>query len=107
MANGFYKLETYVPETHAEALKAALAAAGAGKLGNYDSCFWECAGTGQFRPLPGSRPFLGETGVVEHVAERKLEMLVEAASLKAVLAALKAAHPYETPAYQYWPVQLD
>ena len=103
----YYKLEVYVPATHAETLKAALAAAGAGKLGNYDSCIWECAGTGQFRPLPGSHPFLGETGRVETVSEHKLEMLVEAASLEPVLKALKTAHPYETPAFQFWPVQLD
>lgn len=107
MATQCYKLEIYVPATHAEALKTALAAAGAGKLGNYDSCFWECAGTGQFRPLPGSNPFLGTAGAVEKVAEHKLETLVEAAKLQAVLAALKLAHPYETPAFQYWPVQLD
>jgi len=103
----YYKLEVYVPATHAGTLKAALAAAGAGKLGNYDSCFWECAGSGQFRPLPGSNPFLGKTGAVEEVAEHKLETLVEAARLESVLAALKAAHPYETPAFHYWPVQLD
>ena len=103
----YYKLEVYVPATHAETLRAALAAAGAGQLGHYDSCFWECAGIGRFRPLPGSNPFLGEPGVVEQVAEHKLETLVEAAKLEAVLAALKAAHPYETPAFHYWPVQLD
>ncbi len=107
MKNRYYKLEIYVPTTHAEMLKAALAAAGAGRLGNYDSCIWECAGTGQFRPLPGSDPFLGKTGEVERVAEHKLEMLVEAETISAVLAALKLAHPYETPAFQYWPVQLD
>lgn len=103
----YYKLEVYVPATHAEELKAALAAAGGGELGNYDSCIWECVGVGQFRPLPGSTPFLGEEGVVEKVVEHKLELLVSAAKIKVVLAALKEAHPYETPAYQYWPVQLD
>ena len=102
----FFKIEIYVPATHAEPLRAAIAAAGAGRLGNYDSCIWSTAGTGQFRPLAGSRPFLGTEGAVETVAETKLEMIVERPLLDAVLKALRAAHPYETPAFQYWPVQL-
>ncbi|MBS1371826.1 MAG: NGG1p interacting factor NIF3 [Lentisphaeria bacterium] len=102
----YFKLELYVPAGYAGKLKAALSEAGAGKLGNYDSCIWECAGTGQFRPLPGSRPFLGETGKIEQAAESKLETVVGADCLEAVLAALRAAHPYETPAFQFWPVKL-
>ena len=53
-----YKLEIYVPTDHADAVKRAVAGAGAGKLGNYDSCIWETAGRGQFRPLAGSAPYL-------------------------------------------------
>lgn len=102
----YCKLEVYVPEGYANSLKKALAAAGAGKLGTYDSCIWECSGTGQFRPLSGSTPFLGTEGQVETVAEIKLEMIVECSRLDAVLKTLRAAHPYETPAFQYWPVSL-
>lgn len=102
-----YKLEIYVPTDHADAVKRAVAGAGAGKLGNYDSCIWETAGRGQFRPLVGSAPYLGSEGKLETVAETKLEMIVELARLSAVIAALREAHPYETPAFQYWPVETE
>ena len=47
----YYKLETYVPEDFAEAVKEALAAAGAGRMGDYDHCFWQTLGAGEFRAL--------------------------------------------------------
>ena len=69
-----YKLCFYVPESHLEAVKAAVFAAGAGRIGNYDSCCWEVLGQGQFRPLTGSDPFIGRQGEVERVAEYRVEM---------------------------------
>ena len=95
---GYYKIETYVPTTHAAEVRAALAAAGAGKLGHYDSCVWETTGTGRFRPLAGSHPVRGSVGDVEAVEEVKLETICPADRLDAVISALKQAHPYETPA---------
>lgn len=101
MAERYCKLEFYVPAEYCDRVKEAVFAAGAGSLGNYCRCAWECAGTGQFMPLPGSAPFIGETGRLERVAEIKVEVLVPMARLREVIAALKAAHPYETPAF-YW-----
>lgn len=89
----------YVPESHAEAVKEAMFAAGAGRIGNYEACSWQVTGVGQFRPLAGSQPFLGQQGVVEQVAECRIEMVCEAACIDTAIAALKQAHPYETPAY--------
>lgn len=57
-----YKLCYFVPESHLEVTKAALFDAGAGRVGDYDRCCWQVLGQGQFRPLPGSRPYLGEAG---------------------------------------------
>ena len=102
----FY-LAVYVPESHRDSLKQALFQAGAGKIGNYDSCCWETEGTGQFRPLPGSHPFLGSQDCIEHTAEWKIELLVPEDRIKAVIAALKQAHPYETPAFHYIPVETE
>jgi len=103
----FYKLEVYVPVDHADRLKTALAGAGAGRWGGYDCCMWETAGTGQFRPLEGSNPFIGTPGAIEQVAEKKLEMLVAGDALAQVLVALRANHPYETPAFYYWEVKIS
>lgn len=94
-----YKLCFYVPETHLEQVKTAVFATGAGKIGDYDSCCWQVLGQGQFRPLQGSKPFLGQQGEVEVVAEYRVEMVCETASVRAAVDALIAAHPYETPAW--------
>ena len=100
----FFRLDVYVPDSHVEAVKTAIFEAGAGYFGNYDSCCWQTEGTGQFRPLESSHPFYGELGRVEHVKEWKLEFVVEESVLGAVLEAMKESHPYETPSFQYWPV---
>lgn len=101
------KLEIYVPETHVEAVKKAIFDAGAGQIGNYDCCCWQTSGVGQFRPLPGSKPFLGSANAVEKVDEIKLELICLSELIPAVIAALRQAHPYETPAFQYWPIKMD
>ena len=95
-----YKLSFFVPESHLEVVKEAVFAAGAGKIGDYDSCCWQVKGLGQFRALPGSHPFLGVQGVVEEVEEYKVEMVCDNTHIKSVLAALKTVHPYEEPAYE-------
>ncbi len=94
-----YKLTFYVPETHLDAVKSALFAAGAGRVGDYDSCAWQVKGQGQFRPLAGSQPFVGTQGVVEMVDEFRVELVCGEAYIRAAVAALKQAHPYEEPAY--------
>jgi structural hemagglutinin/hemolysin toxin protein RtxA len=94
-----YKLCFYVPDSHLEAVKTAVFAAGAARIGDYDSCCWQVPGQGQFRPLDGSKPFLGQQGEVEVVAEYRVEMVCEEAFVRAAVVALIEAHPYETPAW--------
>lgn len=94
-----YKITFYVPESHLEPVKAALFAAGAGRIGAYEACAWQVKGQGQFRPLPGSNPFVGKTGQVEQVDEYKVELVCDDASIQRAVAALREAHPYEEPAY--------
>ena len=93
------KLVVFVPEHALEPLVDALAAAGAGALGDYDHCTFVSTGTGSFRPLPGARPAIGRVGEVEHVAESRLEMVLPRARRAEVLAAMRATHPYEEPAH--------
>lgn len=102
-----YCFVTYVPVPQIEQVKEALCAAGAGRIGNYDCCMWQTLGTGQFRPLEGSNPFIGKQNIVEHVEEIKLEMVVTKDKIQDVVAALKKSHPYETPAYQYWLCHIE
>lgn len=102
-----YRFETYVPLTHVDVVKEAIAAAGAGKYGDYDSCMWCTKGIGQFRPLDNSNPFIGKHGELELVEEMKIECIVNSNCIKDVIEALRKAHPYETPAYQYWEVKIE
>lgn len=94
-----YTLIFYVPESHLEVVKQALFAAGAGTVGDYKNCCWQVLGQGQFQPMAGSQPFIGSQGQLEQVAEWRVELVVAAAVIEPVVGALKAAHPYEEPAY--------
>ena len=94
-----YQISFYVPKTHCEQVKKAMFNAGAGILGNYQECSWQVAGEGQFKPLPGSDPFLGQTDELEKVQEYKVEMLCQKEKLEDAIQALKGSHPYEVPAY--------
>ncbi len=100
-----YKLAFFVPPSHVEQVKSALFAAGAGRIGGYDCCSWQVLGQGQFRPLDGSQPFIGQAGVVEQVQEWKVELVVSDELIRQVVAALKASHPYEVPAYDVWKLE--
>ncbi len=93
------KLTVYVPASHLDAVKDAIFAAGAGRVGDYDRCSWQVLGEGQFRALPGAQPFIGMVGSLEQVAEYRVETVLPRAALAAVVTALKMAHPYETPAF--------
>lgn len=73
--------------------------AGAGRIGHYDCCAWQVEGEGQFRPLDGSRPFIGQPGEIKKVSEYRVEMVCGKQYLAASLVALKQAHPYEEPAF--------
>jgi len=97
-----YKLCFYVPESHLEGVKKAVLAAGGGRIGRYDSCCWQALGQGQFRPLDGSQPFLGQAGAITQVAEWKVELVVADELIHEAVKALKKSHPYETPAFDVW-----
>lgn len=93
------KLTTYVPVADADRLREALAQAGAGRIGDYDSASFSSPGEGRFRPLRGASPAIGEVGRLEVVDEVRLEVVLARPVRAAVVAALLAAHPYEEPAY--------
>ncbi len=65
----YAKLIYYVPQSHLEETKQAVFAAGAGGIGNYEQCAWQVLGTGQFKPVKGANPFIGELDALERVAE--------------------------------------
>ncbi len=97
-----YKLVFFVPENVVEEVKKAIFATGAGSLGNYAKCSWQTLGVGQFLPLDGAHPTIGEVDTVERVREWRVEILCSAETIKEAVTALKAEHPYEEPAFEVY-----
>lgn len=95
------KLIYYVPDSHLESTKQAIFSAGAGGIGNYEHCAWQVKGIGQFKPVKGANPYIGELGELEQVDEWRVETIVIEANAQAVAKALKASHPYEEPAFEF------
>jgi hypothetical protein len=96
------KLVWFVPREALEATREAVFAAGAGRIGDYERCSWYAAGTGTFRGGPGTSPAIGEAGREQRVSELRVETVVPEDKLAEVVASLKAAHPYEEPAYDVY-----
>ncbi len=68
----------FVPPENAEAVRAAMFAAGAGQIGDYSQCSWSVTGTGQFLPEDGASPAIGSVGAVEQVVEDRVEVIAPA-----------------------------
>ncbi len=96
------KLVVFVPGEALEAVRDALFAAGAGRIGDYERCSWYAEGTGTFRALPGASPTIGEVGEEERVPELRLETVFPEERQEAIVAALRSAHPYEEPAFDIY-----
>lgn len=106
LENQVVKLVTFVPESHIAAVRQSLADAGAGQIGEYDSCSFSTEGIGRFRPLEGASPAVGESdGEVQQVPEVRLEVEVARWNLDAVIRSLRTNHPYEEVAYDVYPVE--
>ena len=93
------KWGVFVPVEHADTVREALFAAGAGHVGAYSHCSWTATGTGQFLPRAGSSPAIGTVGAVERLVEDRVEVVAPVGIRGRVLAAIRAAHPYEEPAF--------
>jgi dinuclear metal center YbgI/SA1388 family protein len=99
LAPALDKVIVFVPEPDSEKLIDALAAAGAGELGDYARCAWTTSGVGTFLPRPGATPTIGAVGEIARVDETRVEMVFARAARAEVIGALRAAHPYEEPAF--------
>lgn len=101
----YVSLVVFVPETHTEIVAKAISDAGGGHMQNYDQCHFYAEGTGTFRPLDDSDPFIGKVNEKTFVKEHRLETLVAKEVLKTVIVEMLKAHPYEVPAYSVIPLE--
>lgn len=103
-----YKLVWFAPREAVDVTREAVFAAGAGRIGDYTKCSWYTAGTGTFLAGAGTDPSIGQVGREERVSELRVETVVPADHAQEVVAALRAAHPYEEVAFELYPlVELE
>jgi dinuclear metal center YbgI/SA1388 family protein len=101
------KLVTFVPKAQAEDVRNVLFHAGCGCIGNYDSCSYNQEGEGTFRAGEGTHPFVGKIGEIHHENEVRIEMILPSYLKGKVEQALIEAHPYEEPAYDFYPLKNE
>lgn len=104
-ADALLKLVTFVPYGQLEAVRKACFEAGAGHIGNYDSCSYSSAGNGTFRANEQCTPFVGEIGEIHTEPETRLEIILPTYIKNKVTKALIQAHPYEEPAFDFIPLK--
>jgi dinuclear metal center YbgI/SA1388 family protein len=98
------KLVTFVPPDHLERVKQAIFEAGAGHIGDYDSCGFQIPGEGSFRGNEKSNPFAGTRGQLHYENEIRFETILPSFLTGRVVKALIATHPYEEPAFDLYPL---
>ena len=89
----------FVPREALDGVRTALFEAGAGRIGDYERCSWYTQGTGTFLGGEDTSPSVGASGTEQRVAELRLETVFPSDRQDEVIAALRAAHPYEEPAF--------
>lgn len=97
------KLVSYVPKEQTAEVREALFTAGAAHIGHYSECSFSVEGTGTFKGDVTTNPFIGIAGGKrEEVKEDRLEVMVPVHLKSTVEKALKAAHPYEEVAFDWF-----
>lgn len=101
-----YKIAVFAPAEHADIVRNTMSLNGAGHIGNYSDCSFMTDGTGTFKPLEGSNPYIGTQNSLEHVSEIKIEMIVPEDKLNSVITTMKENHPYEEVAYDVYKLEI-
>jgi dinuclear metal center YbgI/SA1388 family protein len=99
-----FKLVTFCPSEHADKVRDALFSAGAGNIGNYDSCSYNLEGFGTFRASDDAKPFVGEKNILHREPEVRIEVIFPGYAEQKLISAMKEAHPYEEIAYDVYPL---
>ncbi|MFS0751421.1 Nif3-like dinuclear metal center hexameric protein [Oceanobacillus sp. 1P07AA] len=103
----YYKVVIYVPESHVDNIRQALADSGAGHIGNYSHCTFQSSGQGTFKPLDGTNPYIGDQNEITYVDEFKVETIVPERILSKVMKSILHVHPYEEPAYDIYSLENE
>lgn len=104
MKSKFIKIVVYVPSSHADKIREILNSFSGSKIEKYDYCSFSLKGIGRFRPLKGSKPFIGKQDKIEEVEEERIETIALQKDAKKLIAVIKKIHPYEEPAIDVYPL---
>ena len=107
LSDKLYKVVVFVPEESLDAVRDAMSGSGAGWIGRYSDCSFAAKGTGTFKPLEGTNPYIGSTGKLEKVQEYRLETVVSQWNLHKTVDAIIKVHPYEEVAYDVYPLEIE
>ncbi|MDR1593869.1 MAG: Nif3-like dinuclear metal center hexameric protein [Prevotellaceae bacterium] len=107
LKKNLFKIVSFVPEAYSEKVRRALFEAGAGHIGNYDSCSYNIKGIGTFRGGDNTNPFVGEKGLLHNEPEIRIETVAKKENLHKIISALKQSHPYEEPAYDIYQLENE
>ncbi|MDE5417990.1 Nif3-like dinuclear metal center hexameric protein [Labilibaculum sp. DW002] len=105
LAEDLNKLVTFVPTEYAQKVKDALFIAGAGRIGNYDSCSFNSKGEGTFKANEGTKPYVGKQGELHTEPETRIETVFPKHLQGKILAALLKNHPYEEVAFDIYQLE--
>jgi len=103
--NMLRKIVVFCPKAYAEKVREAMFSAGAGHIGNYDSCSFNMEGTGTFKGNDISTPFVGQAGKLHVEPEIRIEMIAPLFLVHSIVKAMLVAHPYEEVAYDVYPIE--
>ena len=104
-SGGLRKVVVFCPIKDAEAVRTAMFDAGAGAIGAYDHCSFNLTGKGTYRPLDGANPHLGKVGEEHTEEEIQVSVICSSSIERAVVSAMRQAHPYEEVAYEVYALQ--
>ena len=93
----YCKLEIFIPESHLKSLQEALIQCDAGHIGNYEACMSYSHVIGTWRPLNGTKPYIGTEGAISEEQEIKAEVTCQVSDVESIIEAVKKIHPYEEP----------
>ena len=104
MGGNLRKIVVFVPTANAEAVRNAMFEAGAGNIGNYNSCSYNLQGEGSFKAEEGCNPYVGEIGQTHFEPETRIETIAPKHLVSKVVNAMLSVHPYEEPAFDIYPL---
>lgn len=99
------KIVVTVPVESADKVRQAIGETGGGKVGNYSFCSFSVRGVGRFLPGEGAHPAIGAVGKLKEVEEERIEVNCADELVADVVTAIRAAHPYEEPVIDIYPLE--